>query len=285
MGRYLQQYVYDEVGNILEMIHQGTDPAHPGWTQTYTYNEPSLIEVGKINNRLTSTQIGSGPTLPYTHDEHGNMTSMPHLPLMRWDFEDQLQATARTVVSNGGTPETTFYVYDAGGQRVRKVTERQAPEGQIPTRKSERIYLGGFEVYREYEPDGTTTKLERETLHIMDDQKRIALVETRTQGTDGSLPQLTRYQFGNHLGSSSLELDDQARIISYEEYYTYGSTSYQAVHNQTETPKRYRYTGKERDEETGLYYHGARYYAPWLCRWTSCDPSGLVDGVNICLCW
>jgi RHS repeat-associated protein len=45
--------------------------------------------------------------------------------------------------------------------------------------------------------------------------------------------------------------------------------------------KRYRYTGKERDEETGLYYHGARYYAAWLGRWASPDPSGLVDGPNI----
>jgi len=36
--------------------------------------------------------------------------------------------------------------------------------------------------------------------------------------------------------------------------------------------KRYRYTGKERDDESGLYYHGARYYIPWLCRWSSPDP-------------
>jgi RHS repeat-associated protein len=38
-------------------------------------------------------------------------------------------------------------------------------------------------------------------------------------------------------------------------------------------PKRYRYTGKERDEESGLYYYGARYYAAWLGRWTSVDPA------------
>ena len=44
--------------------------------------------------------------------------------------------------------------------------------------------------------------------------------------------------------------------------------------------KRYRYTGKERDEETALYYHGARYYAPWLGRWTAPDPLGLRDGPN-----
>jgi RHS repeat-associated protein len=44
--------------------------------------------------------------------------------------------------------------------------------------------------------------------------------------------------------------------------------------------RRYRYTGKEKDEETALYYHGARYYACWLGRWTAPDPSGLVDGPN-----
>jgi RHS repeat-associated protein len=41
--------------------------------------------------------------------------------------------------------------------------------------------------------------------------------------------------------------------------------------------KRYRYNGKERDEETGLYYYGARYYAAWLGRWTTCDPKLLED--------
>jgi RHS repeat-associated protein len=44
--------------------------------------------------------------------------------------------------------------------------------------------------------------------------------------------------------------------------------------------RRYRYTGRERDEETGLYSFGARYYAPWLGRWCSPDPLGLVDGPN-----
>jgi RHS repeat-associated protein len=49
------------------------------------------------------------------------------------------------------------------------------------------------------------------------------------------------------------------------------------------TAKRYRYTGMERDEETGLSYHTARYYLPWLGRWGSVDPAGLVDGVNVYL--
>jgi RHS repeat-associated protein len=33
--------------------------------------------------------------------------------------------------------------------------------------------------------------------------------------------------------------------------------------------KRYRYTGKEKDDRSGLPYYGARYLAPWMARWTS----------------
>jgi RHS repeat-associated protein len=275
MRHYSEEYRYDPVGNFLQLIHSA---ANGNWTRGYIYSEPSLIEPAKISNRLSRTTIGNNTpvTETYSYDAHGNMMSMPHLTLMRWDFRDQLGATSRQAV-NDGTPETTYYVYDANGQRVRKVTERQNG-----TRKNERAYLGGFEMYREYDGSGTGVTLERETLHVMDDRQRIALVETRTQGSErGGPQQVIRYQFANHLGSASLELDDAGQTISYEEYYPYGSTSYQAMRSQTETPKRYRYTGMERDEETGFTYHGARYYAPWLGRWSTCDPAGLQAGLNL----
>ena len=47
---------------------------------------------------------------------------------MRWDYANRLQATGQQVV-NSGTPETTYYTYDAAGERVRKVTEHDAPAG------------------------------------------------------------------------------------------------------------------------------------------------------------
>ena len=84
------------------------------------------------------------------------------------------------------------------------------------------------------------------------------------------------------MGSACVEVDEAGGLITYEEYSPYGDTTYQAGTSGAEVSlKRYRYTGKERDEETGLYYHGARYYAPWLGRWTACDPAGLGDGVNL----
>src|SRR5262249_14590630 len=157
--------------------------------------------------------------------------------------------TNRGQVVGTGTPETTFYAYDAGGQRVRKLTDRQAVAGQTPTRKSECIYLGATEIYREYAADGTTVSLARETLRADAGDRPIGFVETRTIGIDPAPAQQVRYQYGNHLGSAVLELDDQCAIISYEEYFPFGSTSYQAVKNETDLPKRYRYTNKERDDE------------------------------------
>ena len=73
--------------------------------------------------------------------------------------------------------------------------------------------------------------------------------------------------------SACLELDQTAQIISYEEYHPFGTTSYRSGRTETEVSlKRYKYVGKERDEETGLYYYGARYYAAWICRFVSVDP-------------
>src|SRR5262249_49560650 len=118
----------------------------------------------------------------------------------------------------------------------------------------------------------------------MADKHRVAVVETTTIADPGddSPARLIRYQFGNHLGSATLEIDDRSQIITYEEYYPHGNTSFQAANKSLKAAtKRYRYTARERDAETGLYYHGARYSAPWRGPWISPDPKGLVDGTAL----
>ncbi|PSH61687.1 toxin [Phyllobacterium brassicacearum] len=276
LQRYIERYAYDGVGNILSLQHVGGGVER--WTRRYQYAADS--------NRLQATSLPGDPadtfSGTYAYDAHGNMTTIPHLPMMRWDFKDQLQASSRQVMTTGGIPETTYYAYDATGQRVRKVTERQSAVGSTPRRRNERLYLGAFEVFREYNGDGTTVTLERETLHVADGRQRIAQIDTRTQGEDDAPAQDLRFQFGNHLGSVRLELDDLARVLSYEEYHPYGTSAYRAGRSVAETSlKRYRYSGKEKDEETGLYYHEARYYASWLGRWTAADPAGIADGTNL----
>ncbi|WP_437827896.1 SpvB/TcaC N-terminal domain-containing protein [Sorangium sp. So ce1153] len=273
LRNYTEQYEYDAVGNFQVLRHLA---GRGGWTRRYDYEEDSVLETGKKNNRLTRMALSDGGAQfeRYAHDAHGNIVAMPHLAAMVWDFKDQL----RQVDLGGGG--TAYYVYDAAGQRVRKVIASQSGN-----RLKERIYIGGFEVYREYSGDGATVTGERESLHIMDDKQRIALVDTQTvedcNRTEAALP-LQRYQLSNHLGSASLELAADGKMISYEEYHSYGTTALQIGRGTAEvSPKRYRYTGKERDEETGFNHHGARYYAPWVGRWVSADPAGMVDGTNL----
>ena len=276
-----EHYEYDQVGNFLSLAHRAE---HGGWTRRYAYREESFLEPGKRSNRVSQTELQHDEKRGaerYLYDARGNIVQMPHLPVMQWDFLDRLAASARQIVNNGAS-ETTFYQYDAAGQRTRKVTERR--DG---TRRNERLYIGGFEIYREYDGDGDSIALERETLHVMDDKERIALVETLTRehGVSPHAPEpVQRYQLANHLGSATLELDEAAQLISYEEYAPYGETVYQTGRHRAEVRrKRYRYTGKERDDENGFTYHEARYYAPWLGRWISPDPMGIVGGLDLYL--
>ena len=274
---YKQRFQYDEAGNITEMRHQA---AGNNWTRNFLYEH--------TNNRLRSTRIGS-QTYHYPHHaEHGFINIMPHLDEMGWNFKEELVKTIKQRVNPyNGTAETTYYQYDGQGQRIRKITENSASSVGIPTKKNERIYIAGYETYRTYQTN--LINFERESLSLMDGGHRFVMIETVKQNTDTSPDssdsvgvRLTRYHLHNHLGSASLELDATAQIISYEEYHPYGTTAYQLKNAAINaTSKRYRYTGMERDEETGLEYHSARYYLPWLGRWASADPVGIKDGVNV----
>jgi RHS repeat-associated protein len=277
MRAYTQYYSYDATSNMTKFQHAVTGG---GYTRVLTYNN--------TNNQLITTQIGANPAIGYNYDTHGNMINLPQLPAMGWNFKDQLVSVTQQVVANGGLGRTTYYNYDANGMRIRKVTEGPAAAGNAAPKISERLYIGNFEIYREFAAAAVT--LQRETLHVMDDKSRIAMIDNKTIDTAGAASSdktvlntyYPRFQLGNQLGSCLFELDMTADLISSEEYHPFGTTSYHAGDATLDVPrKRYRYTGKERDDESGLYYHGARYYAPWLCRWTAADPIGVGDGLNV----
>ncbi|KAK6340510.1 hypothetical protein TWF696_008836 [Orbilia brochopaga] len=290
MGTYVERFYYDYRNNLQKVRHEGSDPVHPGWTRDYFYNEPNPLQPAGAdwkNNRLSYTQIGAAQDV-YQYDgrpgRSGNITGMPSTRSLQWDWKNQLQASSQQVF-NGGTPETTYYVYDAAGTRIRKVTEYQTPTGQTPLVKSDRIYVGTiFERYVTYLPQvNTSPNRVEETIQVYDGTRRIAgieFIQDFTSAPDPPETRLFRYQLSNYTQSSAIELDDKANVISYEEYFPHGATSYQGVRSQLEIPKRYRFASKERDSETGLDYYGARYYAPWIGRWISPDPGGLIDGPN-----
>ncbi len=285
LARYTERYTYDAVGNIERMQHlPAAGSPVPGWTRRYRYAYQVTGELA--SNRLLATSIPGDPdgtfseTYEYRDDAtntagaHGSMTRMPHLPGgLDWDHADRMKRAGKL---GGGD---TYFTYDGAGQRVRKV---YVHSGLV----EERIYLGGYELYRQRAAaPGAPIDEERQTLHVMDDQRRVAMAETSTVANGAPVGTPTtrwRFQLDNHLGSAMLEVDQSGNVITYEEYHPYGTTAFHTAYGAAEvSAKRYRYTGKEKDEETGLYYHGARYFAAWLGRWTAVDPAGVVDGPNL----
>jgi RHS repeat-associated protein len=261
---YTETYTYDEVGNITAFAHASPSSS---WNRRYQY-VPST-------NRLAAHQLPGDPAAgPYTatfvHDTGGNVIAMPGLTSLGWDSAGKL----RTADLGGGG--TVSFHHDAGGNRARKIWQRTGPL------REERIYLGEYELFRRFRSG--VLVFERRTLHILDGKRRAALVESVALDTDhpgfDASPRI-RYQLADRLGSSAIECDDQGAVISYEEYHPFGTTSlWMARGAAAVSTKRYRYTGREKDEETGLYSFGARYYACWLGRWLSPDLAGLADGTN-----
>jgi RHS repeat-associated protein len=74
----------------------------------------------------------------------------------------------------------------------------------------------------------------------------------------------------DHLGSTSYVTDDAGEVYEHMEYFAYGEIFVQEHSNTNRTP--YLFNGKELDEETGLYYFGARYFDPRTSIWQSVDP-------------
>ena len=80
----------------------------------------------------------------------------------------------------------------------------------------------------------------------------------------------TFFYHSDHLGSTSYITDDKANITQYDAYLPYGELLVDEHSSSEDLP--YKFNGKEMDEETGLYYYGARYMDPQISMWLGVDP-------------
>jgi RHS repeat-associated protein len=252
---YAEQYQYDAAGNLLRLSH------HDGTGGMYVRE----FVVESTSNRLRAMQVGA-TTIPYVVDANGNTTSEASSRHFEWNHAGQLVAF-RTQTTGTEPSVHAQYLYDAAGQRVKKLVRKQGGAIEVTH------YIDGAFEHRRW---GSGTRAdENNSVHVMDDRQRIALVRVGVAAPGETAP-VVQYHLGDHLRSSVVVLDDAGSLVRREDFTPYGETSFGGA-----PLKRYRFTGMERDEESGVAYHRARYYAPWLARWVSPDPSGPVDGCNL----
>ncbi|TNF80337.1 toxin [Pseudomonas sp. ICMP22404] len=257
---YTEHYEYDAGGNLTELRHVSE---RNNYTRT--------LNVSATSNRLLSWNTGhSAADVRVDVDAHGNQQALSPGQALAWNTRNQLDSVV--LVQRDNAPnDVERYHYDYTGQRVRKV---RTTHTAAVTHTREVRYLPGLEIHSRHNERLEVITLQAGRFNV----RYLHWTEGRPSGIAANQ---MRYNLGDHLGSSSLELDDQGHLISQESYLPYGGTAWLASRSAVEADYRtIRYSGKERDA-SGLYYYGQRYYAPWLQRWISPDPAGAVDGLNL----
>jgi RHS repeat-associated protein len=250
------------MGNLNELQNIGDS----NFTRKYNHTD----------NLLESFEVGSN-TYHCQYDVCGNQIQENEERHMQWDYADKLRLYYNQTSSGAEPSVYTHYLYDAGGNRVKKYTRTAGGHWETIT------YIDGIIEYRENDAN------EYQSIsHVMDTStssvqaKRIATIR---EGSDfGDTTPAIKYNLDDHLGSSNVLVDENGTLVNFEEYYPFGEMrSIRERHKKTikhvsqtsfgsYAKKRYRFCGKEKDEESGMYYNGARYYSPWLCRFINVDP-------------
>ncbi|HJR27990.1 MAG TPA: RHS repeat-associated core domain-containing protein, partial [Pseudomonas sp.] len=254
---YTQQFEYDRGGNLITRHHSGA----PGF---------SMFTSARSNRSLGQRDDGSLPGEPEIavgFDACGNQRELQRGQSMDWDIRNQLSRVT-LVKREIGPDDYEGYRYDRPGHRLRKVGFAHSSG---PTLRSEVRYLPGLEIHRQAEGE------EHHVISLEAGRSNVRALHW----PQGEHSDQLRYSLSDHLGSSTLELDDDVGVLTQEHYYPFGGTACWAGKSALVAKyKTLRYSGKERDA-TGLYCYGFRYYAPWLQRWVSPDPARDLDGLNI----
>jgi RHS repeat-associated protein len=188
-----------------------------------------------IGNRLWSVTDGTTP-YTYTYDVNGNVLTDTRNQITNISYN--LLNLPQTVTR---TPGNMTYTYDAEGEKLKKVS------GGIT-----REYIDGIEYN-----NGTL--------------EFVATEEGRAIPVGAAYSY--EYYLKDHLGNTRAGIKQDGSITQVQDYYAYGLIMNPGNAYSSSPINNYKYNGKEKQEETGQYDYGARFYDPVIGRWTTLDPS------------
>jgi RHS repeat-associated protein len=266
---YTERYSYDPIGDLVTLAHS---TAAASWTRDFGFGglQPEDWQTAWTSHLNSGTSWVSPPTTwlthlsndptagtpTYSYDLNGNLTGITTSRHLDWTHDDRL-GCYRDQVGSAAPTMTATYFYNSSGNRTKKIVTRG------PVTESTAYVDGLYEHLTHTRASGT---IEQNTLHVMIGSGRVATVRIGTPLPDDVTP-ATKYVLADHLETAVVVLDETGSWVNREEYSPYGETVLGSYAH-----KRYRYAGRERDEESGLDYSQARYYASWLARWISADP-------------
>jgi len=219
-------------------------------SETYTYdavgNRTDRGGTVQTGNRLTSF---NGYTM--TYDDDGNLLTKSGNGVSQsftWNALGQLAS----VTTNGST---TTFGYDGLGRRVRKTTN-------------------GVATYFLYDGDNIVMQLSSTGQPQLEFSYYPGVDQPHAvrQSSTGAV----YYYVTSQPGHVSALVNASGQVVNRYDYTPFG----QAIATTEQIAQPFRYTARQLDSETGLYYYRARYYDPAIARFISEDPIGLAGGVN-----
>jgi RHS repeat-associated protein len=252
-----QTFTYDALNRLISAQNAGTNCAATTingkteyWGNSYGYDAwGNLLQktVTKCSAENMSVAVLANNQLTgYSYDAAGNMTSDPTDSVTStYDPENRIAAATKSGV-------TTTYTYDDDGNRVEKTS-------------------GGTGTLYWYMSPGIVAESDLagnlQSEYVFFSGERVARKD---------FPGLAvSYYFSDHLKTASVITDAAGKIKSESDYYPWGG-ELQFTNNDS---NHYKFTGKERDSETGLDYFGARYYSNGLASFITPDWAAAPEAV------
>ena len=247
---YVSCYLYDSDGNRMVKQHGGLS----GHYVNSNANSQDIDSVNHVTDRRECV-IYVNPFMTYTNPDRDN-TYTKHIYIGGERIVSKIGDTSAYL----NDPFTNFASYGMYGD----LTYYQSKKDSL-----EQVQILNYE------------KLGVPFIGIDNDTHEYGYPSMRSSGTDslslrglgqGPYEDLQYYYHKDHLGSSVCITDSTGQIIQHVEYIPYGEVFIEERNPQSSYATPYKFNGKELDEETGLYYYGARYYDPRLSLWMSVDP-------------
>ena len=241
-------YRYDANGNITaEKDGPFTDEEEFAFTYSYFENED-----------VYGTDYGFGLDAPKETEQANPQDLFAYRRNYTWNERNLL-------TKSSDRNFTVHYRYGDDGQRALKYTD----EG-----RSETLYFNNFFTIHIPTQDQNNPQGLRVHKHIFVGNSRLVTAMTHTDNYGDNEEQKAKryYYHSDHLGSAQFVTDWKGRQYEHIEYTPYGELWIEETAPGIDKLP-FRFTGKELDEETGLYYYGARYLDPKYSRWLSGDPA------------
>ena len=174
--------------------------------------------------------------------------------IYEWDDKNQLIKTKDGLY-------TTYYVYNNEGDRVAKYTER-----------SETLYFNKFWSWH-IDPANAFAGGQLSKHIFLGDTRIVTKLSQETNNYIDAEKQRLYFYYSDHLGSASLITDYKGNEYERLEYTPYGELWVDLSEYTGSTYLPFKFSAKEMDSETGLYYYGARYLDSKYSLWKSTDPA------------